>query len=85
MRIPCAAGLYDEPDSHRFFISMMYYTCTTRTNPDCSNKPVFSYVLIAVSKTENPLDGFLGPYYVDTSGVDPFTLQASMPAAERCP
>ena len=69
------AGIYDEPDSDRFFITMMYYTCTTRASPDCSNKNVFSYVLIAVSKTSNPLDGFSGPYYVDTSGVDPVMLQ----------
>ena len=57
---------------------MMYYTCTTRARPDCSNKPVFSYVLIAVSKSDNPLDGFLGPYYVDVSGLNPFSLQVGL-------
>ena len=74
-----AAGLFDEPDSRRFFISMMYYTCTT---PDCANKPVFSYVLLAVSKSDNPLDGFLGPYYVDTTGLNPVTFQVGLGARD---
>lgn len=69
------AGLYDAPDSGRFFITAMFYTCTSLERPDCSNKNVFSYVLVAVSKSSNPLDGFQGPFYVDTSGVDPFDLQ----------
>ena len=54
---------------------MMYYTCTSLSRPDCSKEPVFSYVLIATSKSDNPLEGFLGPYYVDTSGLEPTTLQ----------
>lgn len=54
----------------------MFYTCTSRVRPDCSNKPVFSYVLLATSKSDNPLDGFQGPFYVDVTGLSPTTLQA---------
>ncbi|KAK9813754.1 hypothetical protein WJX73_007121 [Symbiochloris irregularis] len=75
--------LFDAPDSGRFFITAMFYTCTSLARPDCSDKEVFSYVLVAVSKSSNPLEGFLGPFYVDTSGVDPFNLQP-YPGFEDC-
>ena len=67
--------MYDAADSQRFFVTMQFFTCLT-LQPDCSANPVFNYLLIATSRTSNPLDGFLGPFYVDTSGLDPVQLQA---------
>ena len=68
------AGVYDGADSQRFFVTVQFFTCLT-LHPDCSSKPVFNYLLIASSRTSNPLEGFQGPFYVDTSGVTPQTLQ----------
>ena len=70
------AGIYDAADSKRFFVTISYFTCRT-LRPDCSGKPVFNYLLIASSRTSDPLDGFQGPFYVDTSGLEPVTLQVS--------
>ena len=35
--------------------------------------PLFNYILIAVSKTSDPRDGFLGPYFVQDNGLNPNT------------
>ena len=70
------AGVYDGADSQRFFVTIQFFTCLTM-HPNCSANPVFNYLLIASSRTSNPLEGFQGPFYVDTSGVTPQTLQAS--------
>ena len=70
------AGIYDGADSKRFFVTISYFTCRT-LRPNCSQKPVFNYLLIASSRTGNPLDGFQGPFYVDTSGLEPVTLQVA--------
>ena len=71
------AGVYDATDSQRFFVTIQFFTCLT-LHPNCSSKPVFNYLLIATSRTANPLDGFQGPFYVDTSGLSPQTLQARL-------
>ena len=71
------AGLYDAADSKRFYVSMSYFSCRTTA---CLNRgpiPIFSYLLLGVSKTSDPRDGFLGPYFVATDGINPDTNEVS--------
>lgn len=71
------AGLYDASDSERFYVSMSHFSCRTQACLNKNTVPTFSYLLIGVSKTSDPRDGFLGPYWVPTDGINPATNQVS--------
>jgi hypothetical protein len=49
-------GIFDSQDTQRFFISIQWY-----------EKFRFSYQIIVVSKTSNPMEGYNGVFAVDTS------------------
>lgn len=58
---------------------MPYFSCRS---PACQKKggiPIFSYLLVGVSKTSDPRDGFLGPYFIATDGINPDTDEVTPP------
>ena len=79
------AGLYDASDSERFFVSISYFSCRSAKCLSVGPVPVFSYLLIGVSKTSDPRDGFLGPYFVATDAINPETDQVSRTLVSKLP
>lgn len=77
------AGLYDAADSKRFFISISFFSCRTAACLAKGAVPIFSYLLIGVSKTSDPREGFLGPYFVATDGINPDTNKANFKSILR--
>lgn len=84
-QLDCDAGIYDAADSKRFFVSTAYSSCGTVSCLTAGSIPIFSYLLVGVSKTSDPRDGFLGPYFIATDGIDPETNQAKPPPTLTSP
>ena len=66
--------IFDAADTGRFFVSIF------RFNEPSPGK--FSQYIVAVSKTGNPADGFLGPYIFSNDGLDPKGVP--LPGLEKC-
>jgi hypothetical protein len=58
---------------------MSYFSCRSSACLRKGNIPIFSYLLVGVSKTSDPRDGFLGPYFIATDGIDPNTNEVTYP------
>lgn len=52
----CHAGLYDAADTKRFYITVLNYELDQGVHLGSSQ------LLVAASVSDNPADGFLGPY-----------------------
>ena len=67
--------IFDAQDTKRFFVSVF------RFNEVQPGK--YSQFVVAVSKTSDPADGFLGPYVVRNDGLDE-KGEKPLPGLERC-
>lgn len=56
---------------------MSFFSCRTAACLAKGARPSFSYMLIATSKTSDPRDGFFGPYFVATDGINPDTNEVA--------